>query len=337
MFARVLAAAVILVAAAGLVVMAWPQLFGAEKLPVVAQLVSMRGLAVAAALLAAVAFTLLALLVPVIRRFAASVAVLLLGFALVSIAVLATRGFGNEGFEVASPQGVTVLAWNTLGDATGPASIADLAAASGADVVALAETTRAEAVEVARLMSDAGRPMWAFTVAYDEVSKARSTSLLISVDLGEYLVDESARTTSTLPTVVARPADGTGPIIMSVHAVAPIPGEMADWREDLAWLAAACASGNVIMAGDFNSTIDHFDGLGTDGPATLGACHDAAFESDNGALGTWPTFLPALLGTPIDHVMFSSNWEVSGMRVVQTHDANGSDHRPVLAQLSPSR
>lgn len=332
---RILAAALLVVAAGVLLVLAWPQLFGLATAPVIAQLVSLRALVVVVGLVAVVALTLVALLSAGARRFLASLALAALVFCAINVVVLATRGFGNEAFETRSDSDITVLAWNTLGDAPSPELIAQLALESGADVIALPETTRATALEVARLMTDAGAPMAHFTAAYDEVSKSRSTSLLISVELGEYAADETAVTTATLPSLVATPVDGTGPIIVAVHAVAPIPGEMEHWRTALRWLAGRCTGGNVILAGDFNSTLDHYGGLGTDG-GTLGTCEDAALATDNGAIGTWPTQLPAILGAPIDHVMASPDWRVSGMRVVQSHDGYGSDHRPVLVQLSPA-
>src|SRR5690554_5085321 len=99
MITRVLAAAAILVVAAGLLIVAWPQLFALEKAPIIAQVVSMRGLAIAAALLGVVVLTLVALVSVPARRFAASIAIVLLGFASVSAAVLSTRGFGNTSFE----------------------------------------------------------------------------------------------------------------------------------------------------------------------------------------------------------------------------------------------
>jgi endonuclease/exonuclease/phosphatase (EEP) superfamily protein YafD len=332
---RILGAALLVLVAVALLILAWPQLFGLATAPVIAQIVSLRGLAVAVGLVAVVAFTLLALLAPVARRFAASLAVLVLAFCAINTIVLSTRGFGDEGFQSATDSDITVLAWNTLGDAPSPEDIAQLAIDTGAEVISLPETTRATGLAVAQLLADAGKPMAHFTLAYDEIAKSRSTTLLISVDLGEYTVDETALTTATLPSAVAVPVAGTGPTIVAVHAVAPVPGEMQNWRSDLDWLAAACAGGNVILAGDFNSTLDHYSGLGVDG-GTIGACRDAGEVSDNGAVGTWPAVLPAILGAPIDHVMATPNWRVTGMRVVQSHDGYGSDHRPVLVQLTPA-
>lgn len=332
---RIIGAAVLVIVAIALLILAWPQLFGLGQAWVVAQAVSLRGLAVAVGLVVVVGFTLIALLAPVARRFTAGLAIVVLAFCAVNVLVLSTRGFGDEGFQSTTASDITVLSWNTLGDAPSPEVIAQLAIDTGAEVIALPETTRDTGAAVAQLLGDAGLPMNSYTVAYDEVSKARSTTLLISATLGDYLVDETRQTTATLPSLVATPADGTGPVIVAVHVVAPIPGEFENWRTDLDWLASACASGNVILAGDFNSTLDHYAGLGVDG-GTIGTCRDAAEATDNGALGTWPALLPALLGAPIDHVMASPNWRVTGMRVVQSHDGFGSDHRPILVQLSPA-
>ncbi len=336
MFRRALSAATLLIVAAALLVAAWPQLFGLQKSPVIAQVVSLRGLVVAGAVVGVVGFSLLALLSASMRRFLTSLALLLVVFCLLSVAVLSSRGFGNIAFETAAARDLTVLSWNTLGGAPGAKAIAQLALDSGAEIVTLPATTNDTGNDIAIIMGDAGHPMYVYTVAYDHVSKVRSTTLLVSATLGSYDVDENAVTTGRLPSIVARPHDGTGPVIIAVHPVSPVPGEMSGWRSDLAWLATACTGDNVIMAGDFNSTIDAYAGLAASAGATIGNCADAALASGNGAVGTWPTVLPALLGSPIDHVMFTPNWRVSGMRVIQSADGAGSDHRPIVVQLSPA-
>ncbi len=335
MLRRFLAAAILVILALALLVIAWPQLFSLQRSPGVAQLVSLRGLAVVVAVAAIVVLGFVVVLSPAVRRFAASAAVLFVVFALLNTAVLATRGIGNLGFATAAPGSVTVLAWNTLGDAPGADAIAALAIDSGADVVALAETTQATGQAVADAMGLAGRPMQVFTVAFDQISKARSTTLLISDDFGPYAVDQAEPNSSVLPTVIARPTDGSGPTIMAVHLVAPIPGELEHWADDLEWMSQACVDESTIIAGDFNSTLDHFSGLASADGATIGDCVDTANASDNAAVGTWPTALPALVGAPIDHIMATPNWRVTGMRVLENYDKYGSDHRPVLAQLTP--
>jgi endonuclease/exonuclease/phosphatase (EEP) superfamily protein YafD len=336
MFRRILAAAFLVALAIVLLIFAWPQLFGLQDLGVIAQVVALRGLAIVVAVIGVVAFALIAVVSSVARRFAASIALLLLLFSGLNLAVLATRGFGNLAFETIGPNDLTVLEWNTLGDAPGAKVIAALAIETGADVLALPETTEKTGQAVAAAMAKAGRPMHVWTIAYDQISKARSTTLLISTELGEYDVDLTTPTTAVLPSLVAKPADGTGPTIVAVHDVAPLPDELTNWRKDLRWLESACAGTNVILAGDFNSTIDHYAGLASSAGNTIGECSDAAMLSRNAAVGTWPTSLPALLGAPIDHLMVTDNWQVSGMRVIENYDKYGSDHRPILVQLSPT-
>ncbi|TFC91041.1 MULTISPECIES: endonuclease/exonuclease/phosphatase family protein [Cryobacterium] len=327
--------------AAVLLVLGWPQLFGLQNTWVAAHAVSLRGTAVA------VSIVLIALLLPIyvlfrpVRRLAGGLVVLLLLFGVGNAGVLAVRGVGAPASApvAETTDAVTVLSWNTLGDEPGAAAIADLALEQNADVVALPETTEATGEAVAEAMRDAGRPMWVHTLAFDQISKARSTTLLISPDLGDYTVSNEAGSgppgnTNVLPTVVATPADRTGPTIIAVHAVAPIRWEMSNWRSDLDWLAEQCTGENVIMAGDFNATVDHLSGREATAGAVLGDCRDAALATGSGAVGTWPTFAPALLGSPIDHVLATPNWQVQSMSVIDSEDDAGSDHRPIVATLA---
>lgn len=336
MIRRFLSAAVIVGVAAALLVIAWPNLFGLAEAPVVAQLVSVRALGATVAIMVAFTLGLLALLWAGARRFLAAIALLAVVFAALNVAVLSTRGFGDESFPTRAPAELSVLSWNTLGDAPGPERIADLVIAEQADIVVLPETSQDAAVAIAELTRAAGRPMWVYSIAFDYIAKARSTSVLISVDLGEYAVDDSVGNTSVVPSMVLRPVDGTGPTIIGVHPVAPIPGELSNWRSDLRWIDAVCRGEQVILAGDLNATADHFRVVDPDaGVAGLGfgECLNAGLLTGNGAVGTWPTRLPPLLGAPIDHVFVTPDITVTGMRVITTEDGSGSDHRPVVARL----
>ena len=335
MFRRLLAALLLLAVAAVLLVGTWPQLFGLERSLYIVQFVSFRGLTAAIALGGAIVLMVLAAASRHARRFTATLALLLVVFALAGIAIQGSRGFGDTAFGQKSAGSVTIVEWNTLGVAPGVGSIATLANDAAADVVVLPETDRAAADTVAALMREAGHPMSVHTIAFNQIAKAKSTSVLTSTALGGYHIDESAGNTSTLPTLILRPDDGSGPTIVGVHAVAPQPEEMANWRADLRFVAAACSDDNTIMIGDFNATLDHLSGLGDSATTTMGRCTDAAVQSRNGAVGTWPSRIPALLGATIDHVMATQNWRVSGMRVVQDVDAAGSDHRPLVVQLTP--
>ncbi|HEU4806726.1 MAG TPA: endonuclease/exonuclease/phosphatase family protein [Homoserinimonas sp.] len=340
MIRRLAAAVFTLGVAAVLLVAAWPQLFALQRTPLVAHAASLRGLAscVMIGLLLLVVVT--STLNRGFRSMAASLGVMLIAFVLVNAAVLSTRGFGGDSLGTQrAPEGaseVTVLAWNTLGPATSAEDVAALALEAEADIVVLPETILETATQVAVLMREGGSPMWARTLSYDQVSPALSTSLLTSAELGEYDYDSLAETTAVLPTVVATSRDGSGPTIVAVHAVAPMLNQFENWKRDLNLLAGFCSGENVIMAGDFNATIDHMTGLGAEPGKTLGECTDAAMAAGSAAIGTWPTRLPALLGAPIDHVMATSDWTVLGTEVIQSLDDNGSDHRPIVARLAKS-
>ena len=57
-------------------------------------------------------------------------------------------------------ESITVLSWNTQGEEPGVDAIVKLALESGADIVALPETTDELGTEVAIAMKEGGRPMW---------------------------------------------------------------------------------------------------------------------------------------------------------------------------------
>jgi endonuclease/exonuclease/phosphatase (EEP) superfamily protein YafD len=318
----------------------WPQTLGLQNQWVFAHVVALRGLAALGGLGAAVLVLLLAFARP-LRAVAFALAAVFALFAVGNAAVLAARGFGSSDAAGDAASGsVTVLSWNTLGEVPDASTIADLALQEGADVVVLPETTGPLGEDVAVAMREGGSPMWVHTAAYDDIAKARSTTLLISPDLGDYevtsaLVPGPPGNTNTLPSVVADPVAGDGPRIVAVHAVAPIRWELRNWRSDLDWLAEQCAGDDVIMAGDFNATVDHFAGRGTNG-GDLGNCADAAVQGGAGGLATWPVDLPQVLGSPIDHVLATPGWQVDAFRVVGELDDAGSDHRPIVVTLSPT-
>ena len=344
MIRRFLAAATVLVVAAILLIAAWPQLFGLERVIGIAQLVSLRALAELVAGIGVVLFLAMALLSKRMRRLAATLALMLLVFAGVTGAVLAIRGTASAGFPSKAANDLTILSWNTLGDAPGATEIARLAIEQKADIVSLPETSTATAGAVRDLMGQAGIPMQLLSLSFGTVATSRTTSLLISTKLGVYRRDDGHGSTSTLPSVIAVSADGTGPTIIAAHPIAPVPGEMTNWRSGLSWLAARCgatatAGHGTILAGDLNSTLDHWSGLSAPsahGQGDLGACHDGARAEKAAAVGSWPTQLPSSMGTPIDHVLASVGWTFVGFRVITTEDGAGSDHRPVVAQLRPS-
>ncbi|GAA1690481.1 endonuclease/exonuclease/phosphatase family protein [Microbacterium sediminicola] len=318
-------------------VLTFPDFFRVERVAPIAQIIAFRG-AIVLVLAAVAAVSLIALLARPVRTFAAAILLVSLAGALVTGSTLAQRGLGAASLPAKTETSVRVLTWNTAGEATSAEEIAQLAVAMAADIVSLPETTIETGEAVAIAMREMGHPMWAHHTDYGGWD-AGSTTLLIAPELGDYAVIASSQdgssNTSTVPSAVAMPTSGSGPIVVAAHAVAPREGYMADWRSDLQWLADQCAADSVILVGDFNATVDHFGGLGVDG-GDLGRCTDAASVSGNGAVGTWSTSLPALLGAPIDHVLVTPAWRVSGSLVVTSLDDVGSDHRPLVVQLEPA-
>lgn len=337
---RLLGILVTLIIAMGAAVATWPQFFRLERTMPFAQIVALRGVMVLACAAVAVLMLLLCFVRP-LRAFAASVLVVAVAAGAVNAGIIASRGAGQSSLPAPTADSIRVMTWNTAGEATAPATIAKTAVAMQADIVALPETSIETGTEVAVLMREMGRPMWAHHEDFGDQEgyadwDANSTSVLISPDLGGYAVVESdasgTSNTSQVPSVVAMPVSGDGPIVVAVHAVAPRTDQMAAWRGDLQWLADQCAAEDVIMAGDFNATVDHMERLGTD-DATLGRCHDAAATTGNGAVGTWSTEWPAMLGAPIDHVLATEAWTATGSVVLDSMDGSGGDHRPLVVQF----
>ncbi|MFT4052242.1 MAG: endonuclease/exonuclease/phosphatase family protein [Microbacterium sp.] len=340
---RLLGILLTVLAAIAAAIVTWPQFFRLERTFPIAQIVSLRGVMVAVSAALLVLMLVLCLARP-LRGFAASIAVIALLAGGANAGILLSRGLGVSELPEKTDDAIRVMTWNTAGDATDAQLIARTAVAMQADIVALPETTIETGEAVAIAMREMGSPMWAHHESYGEREgypdwAANSTTLLITPDLGDYAVVDSTSdgttNTSSVPSVVAMPVDGSGPTIVAVHAVAPRQAYMDDWRSDLQWVADQCASEDVIMAGDFNATIDNMDRLGVDG-ADLGECYDAASVTGNGAVGTWSTSFPTLLGTPIDHVLATDAWTATGSVVLGSLDDSGSDHRPLVVQYEPA-
>jgi endonuclease/exonuclease/phosphatase (EEP) superfamily protein YafD len=318
----------------------WPQFFHLEQTYPFTQVVAARG-AVLGALLLLALLAMLLMFSKTLRGFAASVLIIALLGAAATALIGVNRGFGRNTLPDATDTSIRVLSWNTAGEVVSAETIAQEVVDSGADIVALPETTEAVGEEIAVMLRDQGHPMWVHNVQFNpdvvDGPKSWQTTVLVAADLGQYSVIESSQdgssNTGSVPSVVLMPVDGSGPTIVAVHAVAPRREEMGQWRSDLQWIADQCPEGDFILAGDFNATIDHMAPLGVGG-GDMGYCRDVASRTGNGFSGTWPSSLPELLSAPIDHVMASQNWTPTGSMIIA--DASGSDHRGLVVQLEPA-
>ncbi len=340
MFAKVLAAVVWVGVAVLLLIAAWPQLFGLQRAFGVVQAVSLRGVVLLVVLGVAVLLGIVTWLWRRGRTFIGGLLVIAVAFAALQGVVILSRGVGGS-LPVANKDSITVLEWNTAGGAPGPAAIASLIEQEDPDIVSLPETNATTAKAIVAELSADGFAMQRFTFAYDEVYDWKSTTLLVAKRFGTYTMTSDAPTTSSMPSVIAKPKDGDGPQILAVHLESPREDDIGDWRSDLDWIAQQCAPAadqpDLILVGDFNSTIDHWGGLSApaDGePATsIGRCADAAAANGAAAVGTWPASAAPFLGSPIDHVLTTQEWRATGFEVIQSVDAAGSDHRPIVARL----
>jgi endonuclease/exonuclease/phosphatase (EEP) superfamily protein YafD len=124
--------------------------------------------------------------------------------------------------------------------------------------------------------------------------------------------------------------DGQPIRLLAVHMVAPRAGELRRWQrqfDDLERLVRRYGPGPLVVAGDFNATLDHRSLRRVLATAGL---DDAARRAGRAWRPTWPRNrrIPPLL--QLDHVLVSPD---VGVRQVLEGRGAGSDHRPVVVDL----
>jgi endonuclease/exonuclease/phosphatase (EEP) superfamily protein YafD len=133
----------------------------------------------------------------------------------------------------------------------------------------------------------------------------------------------------TMPRLVLRRPDGGDVVLWQVHPVAPVPGTVGRWRQELSEIRRALRPDvhgrePVVVAGDFNATRDL--------PAFAAILGDGWTDAEDGRglLATWPVggWLPPVLR--LDHVLVDAR---VGVRAVWRSGAFGSDHRAVVTVL----
>ncbi len=219
---------------------------------------------------------------------------------------------------------LTANVWCGRGD---PAAVLALARDHDVDVIALQETTAEfvaglEKAGVSALFPHAvvaaapdweGAGVWSRRPLRDEVVARRGTL---------YRVEATVRLGAS-----ESPDD---PTVMSVHVHAPWPGPPGPWHEQLEELRTRFrdATRPLVVAGDFNATLDHarFRRL-------LQQATDAAVSARAWTTRTWPAHLPGPLLIAIDHVV------VRGLSASQVtaHHIPGADHLAVIATVIRDR
>jgi endonuclease/exonuclease/phosphatase (EEP) superfamily protein YafD len=311
----VLAVLVVLAAAVGLL----PDLLGLDHRSPFAQLVSFRP-AMLAGLLALAA---VATVAAVVRRCGWTLAGGLLAVAAVGGAIVLPRAI--PAIDVPEPDApaartLTVLSFNTYEGDGDVDALAALIRSTRPDLIALPEAGARYRDRLAPLV-----PEYRFATSNNERGRdVQNVAAATRTDLGD--VTAQVDRSTPFPSVEVSGA-GLGDVrFVAFHSIAPIPGDIPQWSSDLATLDRWCTQpGPVIVAGDFNATLDH-----SVFREAITGCADAAEQVGEGLTGTWNTRWPRWLGPQIDHVLVTGAITAETLSV---HDVPGSDHRAVLTRL----
>ena len=294
------------------------------------------------------------------RRTAAAALVLLIA-AVGHAWVLCSRGLGNDESSPAAiaPAGsisadpadwdgaLTTFSFNTHYSEAHKVELAVAIRRAAAEVVVLPETSAEYGQAIADLLAQDGLRYTVFS-AGDQKDAADPTTVLVSAVIGDY-EQAQAPAGAGHGTVLLRPAGEAElnghrrPTILGVHTHAPVPGSMEEWLASVEVVVGQCRGDGsdgdgsdgagpapepgLVVAGDFNATLDHAP------MKDLGGCADAGLEVGIGGVSTWPTSShTTLLGSPIDHVLADSTaWRARSASVLTL---SGSDHRALVVELA---
>jgi endonuclease/exonuclease/phosphatase (EEP) superfamily protein YafD len=216
-----------------------------------------------------------------------------------------------------------VMAANVLRGSGDPAQLVELARDREVEILAIQEFTP----KFQRAFEDAGArelfPHAALAVREGVIGSAvYSRHPIEPGPEGEYV-------TQNRGTVEIEP--GVKVAVLSAHPTLPsTPGNVKDWKAGLRAMPEPNAEGSIwLLLGDFNATLDHdeFRDLLGRGYA------DAGERMGDGLEPTWPAqrtkgrYLPVT----IDHVLYED--DRVGVRDYDVLELEGSDHRPVYAEL----
>jgi len=239
--------------------------------------------------------------------------------ALVALALVAPRAFDDEQPAAAGAEQVRLLTMNLAIGGADVDQLAELARSEDADAVFLQELTPQAAARLRASSLGEAMP----NQVLDPRDGAFGSGLITRLPLRQLPQPPFA---GDRPTAAALLDAGDGAWIRawSIHPSPPLNNDaLADLDAYLDGIPAADPSGPpAILAGDFNSTLDH-----PDFRAVLDrGYHDAADSLGEGLVPTWPTdlFPPKVT---IDHVLGDDR---VGFADLSVHDVAGSDHRAVV-------
>ncbi|MQA05672.1 MAG: hypothetical protein GEV07_24135 [Streptosporangiales bacterium] len=162
------------------------------------------------------------------------------------LATTALRGVGGQ-LPPPSPGDISVVTVNTLNEMVSPEEVGKLVVEEHAVALAMPETSRTFADEVAAYLAERDVRMQVFGGVPRELAWPSVTSLLVSTTLGRY--ETVARAKPTLDAVAAAPVRGDGPTFAAVHTPPPFVPVSAPrawegiWRDGASRAAALAGNG----------------------------------------------------------------------------------------------
>ena len=261
--------------------------------------------------------SLLALLFVVLCRRWLAAGFLGLAVLALTLAVLPRAIGGPESVPGARP--VRILTFNLAKSKADTQAVVDEAEARQADLVFLQELTRKKAEE----LNQAG-----FSASYPHQATRFSEKFGNAIWSRWPLVRRDPLATKEQPRADVEVPDSIPIEVVSVHPTAPIHrSDMKLWERDYRYLPTAFSADiPIVLAGDFNATLDHDnlrDLIGT-------GYRDAAEVLGDGLVPTWPSKIEFPPPVTIDHVLAEKGISVSEYDVVQLP---GSDHKAVFAEI----
>jgi len=316
-------------AAVGLVGVACLRVVGLESTPLLILIIALTPL-----------LLLGAWIIGVIGLLHRSRGLLLVSLALIVLQVLWSAGeFGRSpaalgsteaGAADATMSDIRVATANVLADNDAVGVLFESLAAQRADVVMLQEITPEQLVLLERTASWAQYPhrvLDARPGAHGSVIVSR----LAIVDGGVVWPGGWPMTRA----LVEVPTGGRSVAVemINVHVVAPLAADnISIWNAQLGDLEqlAANATAPLVIAGDFNATAQH----GGVRALTGHGLHDAHLVAGWGWGATFPADSPVPALLRLDRILVSDLFEVTGFSRLEPL---GSDHRPLIAQISLPR
>jgi endonuclease/exonuclease/phosphatase (EEP) superfamily protein YafD len=219
---------------------------------------------------------------------------------------------------------LTVLAFNTFEGRADVAALAELIRTERPDVIALPEAGARYSGRLGALIGPLGYRLHSSNLG--DPRDIANVAVAVAAGIGEVRV-HAADQTSMFPYVELTGGRLGALRFVAFHSAAPVPGQVRQWRLDLAALPSWCAGPTpAIVAGDFNATLDH-SALRTG----MAGCGDAAAQRGDGLVPTWgPSTQSRMLGPQIDHVMATAGIVAETFSV---RELPGSDHQALLTRL----